>query len=433
MTTGQARHREYDEGRTKTGYLWVYLGPTTTNRTARDNVLGYCDDTVGNRDGDNALTLRKVNSTVAVFDGAEWYVPASGPPRLSSSYTHCPSYWQPAPKSGVAKYPNPTESDLLALAPQIVAKTNPSAPHIGTPQFVGELRDIPGGISGLAGFAKIRNIPATVRNWGQMLIQLAANGYISWRWAVRPMISDIDKMLSFRAAVEKRFKELDSLVEGNEIRKRCYLGTQQELLTENVTLESQRATCYAYRDTLYRKREWATVRWRMNEITSESWIRRDRRDLYDHARNVCRGFTSQEALSTLWELLPWSWFYDWFGNVGQVIAATNNSTGTYPVSICLMRRIDTWSIYRVKTKSSWLNISTEPEESEITKRRWIVPLVGYTIPTFALPTLGWRQWSILASLAALKGLAPIKANPAFKRQSVLLSDGAQMIIRSHGG
>lgn len=428
------RHRTYDAGTAKQGTLWVYLGPTTTYRSGKDRVEGSCDDVVGNYDGDNALTLEKVWTTVAVFDGEEWYYPASGPPRLSSKYTSCPSYWQPSPSSAVAKWADPTESDLLAMAPGIVARANPSAPHVGTPTFIGELRDIPGGVTGLVGAAKLRNVPATVYQYGKALIQLAAQGYISWRWAVKPMIADVRKMLTFQEAVLERFNELRRLAQGEEVSKEVWLGrVTDETLGTNVTLESQRATCYMYRDTFFDKKEWAVVRWRMNEVSALTYAEgREVSKIMDQARRTCAGFTSQEALATLWELLPWSWFYDWFGNVGQVIAASNNHVGAYPVSICFMRTSCVKHTYRLKSKSSWLGVTAWPTEVRIRKGRWLVPLVGYLLPTFGVPALEARHWSILAALAACKGISPSKRGGAFYRNERLLSNGATMIIRSHG-
>lgn len=427
-----ARNREYHTPTTRSGTLWVYLGPTTTYRTKSDLVDGWCADTVGHRDQDNGLTIRKVFTRVHVIDGEEWYYPASGPPRLSSKYTTCPTNWAPSPKSGVSKYPDPTESDLLALAPTIVARCNPSAPHVGVPTFIGELRDVPGSITDpLVGFSKLKNIVPTVYNYGKMLLRGVAAGYITWRWAIKPMIHDVEQMCQFVEAVDRRYKLIRKLMTSKSVRTRCWLGTDTQSLREQVTVESQRATLISYRDTFYQKEEWATVRWRMNEITSRYLNEHNGYEpIMAYCRNLVRGTTSQEALATLWELTPWSWFADWFGNIGTTITAANNSAGCYPVSVCFMRRIWTKSTYTPKTQSSWIKVSNDPQEQEITKRRFIVPLVGYTIPSFSLPLLTGKQWAILGALAALKGTTPFKVGkPAFRRYTVTLKGGRKLTIR----
>lgn len=428
-----ARHREYASPKVHSGTLWVYLGPTTTYRTKSDLTSGWSDDVVGHPDQDNGLTIRKVFTRVHIIDGEEWYYPPSGPPRLSSKYTACPSNWAPSPKSGTSQWALPTESDLLAKAPTIVARCNPSAPTVGVPTFIGELRDVPGSIMDpLVGFNKLRNIVPTVKNWGTMILRGVAAGYISWRWAIKPMVRDIENMCNFVEASNRRYQLLRKLATSSSVRTRCGLGTVTSSLSEQVTVESQRATYIAYRDTYFEKSEWATVRWRMNEITSRYWAEHNGYEpMLAHARNLCLGTTSQEALATLWELTPWSWFADWFGNIGDCIAAANNSAGCYPISICFMRRTWTKSTYRPKTKSSWIRISNDPQEHEVDKRRFLVPLVGYLLPSFSLPILTGKQWAILGSLAALKGTMPFKANaPAFRRRTVTLSDGRRATIRS---
>lgn len=428
-----ARHREYSHGTTRQGTLWVYLGPTTTTRTKSDLSNGWCDDVVPGWGQDNGFTSRKVFTRVHVIDGEEWYTNAQGQRVLLAKYTTCPSNWAPSPKSGVSKWALPTESDLLALAPTIVARCNPSAPTVGVPTFIGELRDVPGSISDpLVGFKKLRNIVPTVKNWGTAILRGIAAGYISWRWAIKPMVRDVENMCNFVDAVQQRYKLLRKLMTSSSVRTRCSMGLESSSLTEQVTVESQRATYIAYRDTYYEKSQWATVRWRMNEITSRYWAEHNGYEpVMAHARNLCLGTTSQEALATLWELTPWSWFADWFSTIGDNIAACNNSAGCYPISICFMRRTTTKSTYRPKTKSSWITISNDPQEHEIDKRRFLVPLVGYHIPSFSLPLLTGKQWAILGSLAALKGTKPFKAKaPAFRRRTVTLSGGRRATIRS---
>lgn len=427
------RHREYHSGTSRTGTLWVYLGPTTTTRTKSDLVDGWCDDTVGLREQDNALTIQKVFTRVHIINGEEWYTNWQGQKTLLAKYTDCPTYWAPAAESSVSKWALPTESDLLALAPTIVARCNPSRPHIGVPTFIGELRDIPGTITDpVTGFRKLAGIVPTVRNWGAAILRGVAAGHLTWQWAVKPMVGDIRRMCTFVEACQKRYDLIRRLMTSESVGTRCFLGTETASSTSQCTVESQRATLISYRDTFYQKDEWATVRWRMNEITSR-YLREHNGygPVMDFTRRLCLGATSQEALAALWELTPWSWFADWFSDIGDTIAACNNSSGCYPVSICLMRRNWTKSTYRVKTKSSWIQVSNDPQEQRVEKRRWIVPLLGYHIPSFSLPIFTGRQWSILGALAALKGIAPFKSvAPAFHRYTVTLKGGRKAVIRS---
>jgi hypothetical protein len=88
--------------------------------------------------------------------------------------------------------------------------------------------------------------------------------------------------------------------------------------------------------------------------------------------------------------------------------------------------------YVPKTQSSWIKVSNDPQEQEITKRRFLLPLYGYHIPSFSLPLLTGKQWAILGSLAALKGTKPFKSSPpAFRRVTKTLAGGRRITIRSH--
>lgn len=406
-----ARHREYHVGPANVGTLWVYIGPVTHTRVKSDLIDGWSDDVVGHPTQDNGLTIRKVFTRVHIIDGEEWYTNAQGVRTLLAKYTACPTNWAPTPKSGVSKWADPTTSDLLTLATSAVARCNPSAPTVSLPTAIAELKDIPGSImEPLRGFQKLRNIVPTVRNFGLALLRGVATGHIAWRWVIKPMMRDIEKLCQFTEATEARARLIRKLSTSKSVRTRCSLGTVTSSLREQVTVESQRATLISYRDTYYEKSEWATVRWRMNEVSSRYWKEHNGYEpIMTQARKLVLGATSYEALATAWELLPWSWLADWFGNIGDTIAACNNSLGCYPVSACFMRSIWTKSTYTPKTQSSWIRVSNDPQEQEVTKRRFLLPLTGYYIPSFALPILTEKQLTILGSLAALKGTRPFKS------------------------
>lgn len=395
------------------GTLWVYLNPTAINRRVRyDRDISWCQDVVGDPHHDHGLMITHTYNRCHVLSGREWHTKPNGEQVLLSEYARCPSLWAPSPESGASQFPDPTLSDLLAMAPEIVARANPSAPHISVPTFIGELKDVPGGIRDLTGVRNLPNIVPTVRNWGTALLRAAATGYIQWRWAVKPMVADVRRMLSFAEASHKRFNELRRMADGKEIRRKVKLASDESAKTQQVTVESQRATLISYRDTTFQKKEWATVRWRMNKVSSNAFKEQNVEDKFAYVDRICSGITSYEALSTLWELTPWSWFADWFTTIGDNIAASNNAVGAYPTSICFMRTTTSRSVYRIKTKSSWLTIENVPYELEIRKGRWLVPLIGYLLPSVTMPILTNRHWSILGALAALRGTGRTKVNAA---------------------
>jgi hypothetical protein len=115
------------------------------------------------------------------------------------------------------------------------------------------------------------------------------------------------------------------------------------------------------------------------------------------------GVNSYELLAAAWELCPWSWFVDWFLDVGTTIAAYNNTLGLTWSDICYMRTCEARFDYdlMVGWPSSGYTLSGIPYESEVVKERFpVTPGLGVS-PSF-LPLFTQKQWSILGSLAALK-------------------------------
>jgi hypothetical protein len=115
------------------------------------------------------------------------------------------------------------------------------------------------------------------------------------------------------------------------------------------------------------------------------------------------GITSHEMLATAWELTPWSWLTDWFSNVGNVIAATNNSVGCTWGDVCYMRtlhanRVVTYGSGSDADQLAALN-GQEYYALTVRKERYVVfPILPLPVPQLPILTAG--QWSILTALAA---------------------------------
>lgn len=184
----------------------------------------------------------------------------------------------------------------------------------------------------------------------------------------------------------------------------------------------------------YTEKVWGSIRWRLVEPSSpynrELWTNYRERLLL--AKRLTFGLTSYEALATAWELMPWSWFVDWFGHVGEFIAATNNTLGCDVSSICLMRTTTSRSEYAIKVKPDWVSVIGEGSEFESYKGRYPVEpwLIQVAPPMFFLPILTGRQWSILGALAVLR--APVKVPRRKLRkhfQWIHLSDGRRALLQ----
>jgi hypothetical protein len=151
----------------------------------------------------------------------------------------------------------------------------------------------------------------------------------------------------------------------------------------------------------YRKELWGTAQWKIADGSQLPFLGAGELDKL--SRHLALGLTSHEALATAWELTPWSWLTDWFSNIGDVIAATNNSVGLTWSKICVMRRMTCVTDAKVDRSLStpWVTLDSDfVIEYERKERYPCTPVLPFPFPT--LPIIDSGKLSILASLAALR-------------------------------
>lgn len=420
-----SRHRERDMRSAYQGSYYNYLNTPKTIYSA--GLLGtreWCDDHIGEWEADNAFYLKKWDTFIPYLDGTLW----SGSTKLRE-FVQFPISYQVSPQSSQAYYVGPTSAQLVDRAWEILAKTNPATPHVSLPTWFGELKDIPSLVK--AWWPKTLKVilaEGKLRQWrklslppgrsrlrlsvstliGQIIhaMQLVAKGHVTWRWAVKPMLKDLRAMFSFYEAVEQRFEWLRRLAETKSLKRRVRLGTRDGSSSRNITLHSAGATVTAKAVTLYTEEVWGTARWKLIDSSS---IPIDVESRYELAQRLVLGITGWETLATAWELIPWSWLYDWFLKVGDVIAATNNTIGVWPEGVCLMRKLSSRTTYQNISKPTWVSLSGRIGEDETVKLRYpclALALGERDVSSPCLPLLKKEQWSILASLAVLRGKVP---------------------------
>jgi hypothetical protein len=218
------------------------------------------------------------------------------------------------------------------------------------------------------------------------------------------MIGDITKMMHFTDAVNQRLAELRHLRDGKALKRRVQLGvTELNNAVTNTILHSEGSILNGTRHETFTAKVWGSAEW---VLQPNSYIPElDSRGLEGLARRLALGLTSHEALATAWELTPWSWFVDWFGNVGDMIAATNNSIPCTFRRLCLMRHSVGVNTVKLNpaTSSSWPIINGWYSVNHVRKERLpVFPVLPVPVPT--LPIIDNGKWSILAALATLRAL-----------------------------
>lgn len=294
-----------------------YLGPDPSYK-AFPSSSSRCIDIVGNPNGANPLeiTHRKWEK-VGTFSGK------------AAGYTY--KAW-PFTNQGIgpgSSHPfNPTLPSDVATITEVQARTNPSRPEVSMPQFLGELRDIPKTLY-LKGENHAKN-----RTHGGSAVEY------NFGWGA--LISDLLKLADFTNQVDRRLKELEALHSSGLRRRMTVFDESSVGSSAAVTFNSALSVSITGKVNYYsRTRKWGSVQW----IPQVPFKGTDG-ELASLARRIVHGWDLSlgSYSSTLWNLLPWSWFSDYFFNLGDYLDSQRNGVGAVARLGCVMTNIRTvWS------------------------------------------------------------------------------------------
>lgn len=365
-----------------------HLGWADRVNVADIGIREWCDDIIDERANDNPLAIKRWECITPHLDGINY----DSDGNVFEQFEHYPIDQQLDPSDSRFPFGSFNEADRFFLARELLAKTNPSVAHIVMPAFYGELRDL----------------PSLVHSWGNTLLKRVATGYVVWRWVVKPMLKDINRMCQFIEAVNQRLKWIDILERGKALRRNLVLRRNSTTFTDDRFLQSYGALVISRRTVVYTEKVWGSVRWRMFSPPKEKFEQLAGDNVaarVQQAKDLVVGINTFGALSTVWELMPWSWFVDWFGGLGDYINQVNNTIPCDVESICLMRKTESRSTYAPPhVCPTWVHINGTHFEQETYKGRYPVApiLLQVAPPVFSIPLLTWRNWSILGALAVLR-------------------------------
>lgn len=377
-----ARVRTRDLRSTRVGTLEYFPpGPLLVTQSMPVGERDYCSDTHGQHTQVNSLEITHRYESYPVLSGTLYNSGGS----KNRTFTNFPLGYRPGPLDPRTEFPALTAPQLSALAWRILAETNPSAPHVSLPSFAGELKDF----------------LSLIRGRGATLLQQVAQGYISWRWAIKPLYNDLQALLKFTEAANERLRWLYKLRAGKTLRRRCLLGTSVvDKPVTNVLLHSQGAIINGKSRTRFTSKMWGTAQWKLapdNDLPEMGYG-----PLKEMAQHLALGLRSEEWLATAWQLTPWSWFADWFANIDDTITACNNSIGCTWEKICFMRTTECIRTYEVdwQTKPAWVEVSNDYHVERFVRKERIPvsPILPFSLSY--LPLFDEGKWSILAAIAA---------------------------------
>lgn len=408
-----SRSRSFDgRGLVQGHYVTFPPFPSDTLQSATAGDYGTCDDQVcayrEKRLPQTLLIVRK-STRLPIFNGTKY---VSGSPL--KQFQNCPADYHPTEPSPGTVFPPLSVAQQSQLAWESLAATNPNVPDVNLPSFWAELKDLP------SLFQDWGNKWLSKANWNSILSGInsmrgalsdAARAHLMYRWAIRPMLSDIWKLFQWQTSVSKRMEWLVALTTGDRVLKRrasIRNNTAQDAPT-TVGLKSAGATINGRRTVQYFEKVWCSVYWKLDtskidlsRVLPPTFFEMDADWINVHRRSY--GVTTYGALQALWEIMPWSWFVDWFLHVDTVMNATNNTIPVTHGDICVMRTTSAIASVEPITTSpdyDWVQITGSHRQSEVRKQRLIVSPILPFAPSM-MPVFTTGQWSILGSLGVLR-------------------------------
>jgi len=276
---------------------------------------------------------------------------------------------------------SPSDYDCAAT---VLARTNPSKPEVSVPVFIGELRDLPN----------------MLRLHGRSMLEKTAAANLLFRFGWKPLLSDMASMLYFTELTNKRLNMLKR-IKREGLGRRCQLGTYVNTHTEDAVVESVASFVTRTYSAQTAEKVWGYVEYSptVDFPSSEA-------DMTALARKAVfgLGLTKSDVLSDLWELLPWSWFIDYFSNIGDYLEANRNIVPVTSSLVQIMRHtatewLDTNNEIAIGVGGNpWISYTPFNVAYETKSRSAVSPLISAH-----MPFLNEGQVSILGSLAILKG------------------------------
>lgn len=296
-------------------------------------------------------------------------------------------YWRNWPTGlqdvSVAKGTPPDTNESLG---SWLAGTNPARANVLLPVFGLELRDIPMMVKEM-GLVALKVRDGIIKSLKGLDSGTAAKANLAFQFGWQPFVSDLWKMVSFQEAVEKRRKELSRLSSGKGLRMR----RDSPSVTDHFTMKSYPLItwggAYIAPDIEVTRTidRWVVGWWKP---TSPSSVPQSDAGI----RRLLTGTDPGNIAANVWAALPWSWFTDYFYNVGQLIDASNRTVAT-PHLVSVMTRHRHVLTHKASGGLTAGVVTTTTHERGVG--------LGYTASA-GMPTLGAGQLSILGSLAVVK-------------------------------
>lgn len=295
-----------------------------------------------------------------------------------------PSLWlSPLPLAPMTDGGRSSNADY---AVKTVAYTNPSRAKVELP----------------VSFAELRELPILIYEAGWSLIRRIGAANLRWYFGVLPLLNDLKALFKFAQSVKHRVELLEKFQrEGSMTRKvSLYSGVVADFPDTNVQTNSSPPTSnvtHVLKSRRTVRTVWGYVTWTPGGDFAKSIV--TDQDMLNMARTIILG--ARVDFVSAWEAMPWSWLFDWFGNIGDWLQANRHVVPIYPgiPSICETIRVE---YTYISTTNGFGMPPFYHTNTHVTVHK-SRDRVSAAFPSANLPLLTPRQALILPSVAAAKG------------------------------
>lgn len=267
----------------------------------------------------------------------------------------------------------------VAAATRGAARTNPSRPSVDVPTEL----------------AQLHQVPDIIRQAGENELGRVGGANLGYQFGLAPIIQDVRGLSGMQKQIADRADEL--------LRAERQGGIKRTVVVDAGSNQESRLT-YLQTDGLFIREnvQWwtgETVKVHARWVPDGSYapLSQSNREyvLMRRALRALTGGTIDGA--TAWELIPWSWLVDYFGNVGEYFQASRNIVGLELADVAVMRHTVTKVQWPGASASDWSASGFSASwETKTRATSFVAPMLSSDY------FFNGNQMGILASLAATR-------------------------------
>lgn len=333
--------------------------------------FSHCSDFLG-KDSDHPVTIEHNYSTPALITGD------TGDILSGYIWDNYPATSMGAAVADIPFPPTPIPDDDWS-ATHVAANTNPGRPDVSVPLLL---------------FDTLSSLPKTVWDFGNALIsqggrpKKSSNSVAAGNFGWDQLFRDTAALFDFAEHASKRAKELSRLYSKGGLRRSQTVWSANLPQSAVVVLQSQGTWIEAELEISNNFRKWVSTRWR--PATADPLPEADQ---VQKARELVHGW--HIAPADVWNAMPWSWLTDYFGNIGDYLAANRNSSEFRLESCCVMYGFERRFKYKKLIHDPALTV-TQPSALYATKTRKL----GNITLTTNVPVISAQRLTNLLGIAA---------------------------------